>query len=63
VPGGVEMEDMVDFKLPFGMFGSIVYNLFIRKQLYRIFKFREKKLAELFGTLEPATQKLTFRTI
>jgi ligand-binding SRPBCC domain-containing protein len=63
VKGGVSMEDIVDFKLPFGIFGRIAYELLIRNQLYNIFKFREQKLTQLFGTLEEAPQKLTFRTI
>lgn len=63
VEGGVAMEDIVDFKLPFGFFGRIAYELLVRKQLYKIFKFREQKLVQLFGTLEQAPQKLIFRTI
>lgn len=63
IKGGVALEDLVDFKLPFGVFGRIAYRLFIRKQLFNIFKFREQKLTQLFGSLEQASQKLTFNTI
>jgi ligand-binding SRPBCC domain-containing protein len=49
VEGGIEMEDIVDYKLPMGFLGSIAHTLFVKNKLKEIFDFREKKLKELFG--------------
>lgn len=51
IPNGVEMEDIVDYKLPFGILGRIMHTLFIKKKLEKVFEYREKKLIELFGEL------------
>jgi ligand-binding SRPBCC domain-containing protein len=48
VENGVEMEDIVDYKLPFGFLGSIAHALFVKNKLKQIFDYREKKLTELF---------------
>ena len=49
VDGGVEMEDIVDYKLPLGILGRIMHSLVVRNQLKNIFAFRKDKLIELFG--------------
>lgn len=49
IEGGVEMEDIVHYKLPFGFLGTIAHALFVRKKLETIFEFRRKKLIECFG--------------
>ncbi|MBU2997314.1 SRPBCC family protein [Cellulophaga baltica] len=46
---GIEMEDIIDYKIPFGIFGQLAQYLFIKKQLTKIFNYREEKLIELFG--------------
>ncbi|WP_337041005.1 SRPBCC family protein [Emticicia sp. 17c] len=46
---GVEMEDIVHYKLPLGFLGNIANSLFVKNQLTEIFEFRQKKLVELFG--------------
>ena len=51
VEGGVEMEDLIDYKLPFGMLGQLVQPFIVKKQLRQIFQYREKKLEALFGKL------------
>ncbi len=48
VKGGVEMEDIVDYKIPFGVIGTLVHKIFIRRQIRDIFEFRRKKLNEIF---------------
>ncbi len=50
VPGGVEMTDIVNYKIPLGLLGGIAHKLFIRKQLEEIFDFRFNALEKLFGT-------------
>jgi ligand-binding SRPBCC domain-containing protein len=49
VENGVEMEDIVDYKLPLGFLGSIAHALFVKNKLNQIFDYREKKLTELFS--------------
>lgn len=45
---GVKMLDKVSFKIPFGIFGSIAYALFIKKQLTKIFAHRFAVLEKMF---------------
>jgi len=49
VEGGIEMEDIVDYKLPMGFLGTIAHQVFVKNKLKQIFDYREKKLKELFG--------------
>ncbi len=49
IEGGVEMEDIVDYKLPLGFVGRLVHRPIVRKKLDEIFEFRKRKLLELFG--------------
>lgn len=48
-PGGVEMTDILHYKVPFGFLGKIVNALFIKKKIDEIFKYRYNKLEELFN--------------
>lgn len=52
VPGGVEMEDIVHYKLPLGFLGRMVHPFLVKPKLKEIFDFREKKLKELFGEMQ-----------
>lgn len=49
IDGGVEMEDIVHYKVPFGPVGKIVNALVVRKKVEEIFRYREKVLKEMFG--------------
>ncbi len=49
IDGGVEMIDIVDFKVPFGWIGRVLTQSFIKKELQQIFTYRNNKLTELFG--------------
>lgn len=51
IPGGVEMIDLVHYRIPMGFLGEIAQVLFVRRKLEQIFDFRHQKLTELFGTL------------
>lgn len=53
VPGGVEMEDIVDYKLPMGILGQLVHPILVKPRLHQIFDYRRKKLIELFGEFKP----------
>ena len=50
IHGGVEMTDLLDYKLPLGFLGSIAHTLFVRRQIESIFDYRSKVLIERFGT-------------
>ena len=49
IPGGVEMEDIVDYKVPMGILGQLVHPFLVKPKLKEIFDYRHKKLTELFG--------------
>lgn len=63
IEGGIEMEDIIDYKLPFGLLGRLVHPIVVKKQLSRIFKYREQKLRELFGKVAGATHFLEIKSI
>jgi ligand-binding SRPBCC domain-containing protein len=45
---GVEIEDVVEYELPFGLLGRLAHALFVRRQLRAIFSFRERRITQLF---------------
>jgi ligand-binding SRPBCC domain-containing protein len=49
IKGGVEMEDIIDYKVPFGCLGQLVHPILVRPKLEEIFNYRKEKLEELFG--------------
>jgi ligand-binding SRPBCC domain-containing protein len=49
IEDGVEMTDIVHYKLPFWFLGDIAHALFVKKQLAGIFEFRRVKVEQLFG--------------
>tara|TARA_B100000925_G_scaffold40699_1_gene26533 strand:- start:291 stop:755 length:465 start_codon:yes stop_codon:yes gene_type:complete len=49
IKNGVEMEDIIDYKIPFGLFGQMIHPILVKPKLNEIFKYREIKLVELFG--------------
>jgi ligand-binding SRPBCC domain-containing protein len=49
IDGGVEMEDIIDYKLPFGLIGQIFHPIIVKPKLKEIFNYRQNKLIELFG--------------
>ena len=49
IPGGVEMEDIIDYKLPFGIIGQLAHPFLVKSKLDEIFDYRKNKLIELFG--------------
>ena len=53
IPGGVEMTDLVHYKLPLGFLGDVAHKIFVRSQLEGIFRFRYRRVEELFGDWKP----------
>ncbi|PZQ89448.1 MAG: cell division inhibitor [Flavobacterium johnsoniae] len=49
IPGGVEMEDIVHYKLPMGLLGQLAHPFMVKPKLDEIFAYRRKKLIEIFG--------------
>ncbi|MGB2224644.1 MAG: SRPBCC family protein [Polaribacter sp.] len=49
IEGGVEMEDIIDYKIPLGILGQMIHPLLVKPRLEEIFNYRQKKLVELFG--------------
>ena len=56
VAGGVEMRDLIHYRLPLGPLGGIASAL-VRRQLKGIFDYRETAVQRLFGSLETTTQQ------
>ena len=49
IEGGVEIEDLVHYKIPFGILGRMMHPLLVKPKLNEIFKAREAKMIEKFG--------------
>jgi ligand-binding SRPBCC domain-containing protein len=49
IDGGVEMEDIIDYKVPLGILGQLAHPILVKPKLEEIFAYRQKKLVELFG--------------
>jgi ligand-binding SRPBCC domain-containing protein len=47
--GGIEMEDIIDYKVPLGFLGQLIHPILVKPKLEEIFTYRQKKLIELFG--------------
>ncbi len=52
IPGGVEIEDVVDYKLPMGILGQLAQPFLVKPKLEEIFEYRRRKLIELFGEIK-----------
>jgi len=48
--GGVIMEDIITYVVPFGFFGRIMNRLVIEKKINEIFNYRRNVLIKMFGT-------------
>lgn len=49
VEGGVQMLDLVHYRLPGGPIGRLVHPSIVRPRLEEIFSYRQKKVEEIFG--------------
>lgn len=48
VGDGVEMEDIIHYKVPFGFFGQLLHPILVKPKLDEIFNYRKEKLKALF---------------
>ena len=51
IDGGVQMDDILTYGLPFGIFGQAANSLFVANKLQEIFSYRTQKVNELFGKM------------
>ena len=49
IEGGIEMEDIIDYKLPMGILGQMLHPILVKPKLEEIFNYRTTKLEALFG--------------
>ena len=49
VENGVEMTDLLHYKVPYYFIGSIANRVFVKNKVEQIFDFRYKKIQEMFG--------------
>ncbi|MGN6648398.1 MAG: SRPBCC family protein [Cytophaga sp.] len=49
IQNGVEMTDIVNYKLPLGILGELLEPILVRSKIQEIFDYRNKKMVELFG--------------
>jgi ligand-binding SRPBCC domain-containing protein len=51
IDGGVEMNDILTYGLPVGVFGRVANKIFVARKLQQIFNFRKEKVEKLFGKM------------
>lgn len=51
IEGGIEMEDLLHYKLPFGVLGQLAHPFLVKPKLDEIFEYRKNILVELFGDM------------
>lgn len=49
IKGGVQMEDIITYKVPFGILGKLIHPILVKPKLEAIFKYRQEQLTKLFG--------------
>lgn len=49
IEGGVEMEDIITYKVPFGILGKMIHPILVKPKLEAIFRYRQEQLIKLFG--------------
>lgn len=52
IPGGTEVEDLVNYEIPLGKLGQIANSLLVKRQLKEIFDYRQKVLEQMFGQMK-----------
>ncbi len=60
IKGGVEMTDIVHYKLPLWILGDIAHVLFVKSQLKQIFNHRFTAVEDRFGKWQGAKNELVF---
>ena len=50
VDNGVEMTDLLHYKIPYYFLGDVANRLLVQKKVAQIFDYREKKIKEMYGS-------------
>ena len=58
IEGGVELEDLIFYKVPFGILGQMVHPFLIKPKLESIFNYRKEQMENLFGVYQ---EKMTHK--
>jgi ligand-binding SRPBCC domain-containing protein len=58
IEGGVEMTDLVHYRLPLGFLGSIANSILVKKELEKIFTYRYHQIIKHFGNWEGEKMEL-----
>lgn len=61
IEGGVEMTDIVHYRLPLGVLGSLAHGMVVKKELQKIFTYRYQKIVALFGSWKGEGMTLRFQ--
>ena len=49
IKGGVLMTDLLNYAIPYGIFGRVANNILVKKQINNIFAYRTQEVNKLFG--------------
>jgi ligand-binding SRPBCC domain-containing protein len=55
IPGGVLMNDILTYGMPFGILGQMANGIFVANKLQKIFNYRKEKVEALFGVYSTPT--------
>ncbi len=48
IDGGIEMTDIVHYRIPFGIIGNALGSWLVKRQLNKIFDYRTQKMSDIF---------------
>ena len=52
IKGGVEMKDIIHYKIPFGFLGQLIHSIIVYPKLKEIFDYKMEILSKKFGTIK-----------
>ena len=52
---GVEIKDILEYKMPLGLLGTLVHPFLVKGKIKKIFAYRKAKLEEFFGVYNAST--------
>ncbi|TCK64886.1 ligand-binding SRPBCC domain-containing protein [Winogradskyella wandonensis] len=52
IKGGVEMEDIIDYKVPLGIIGQLMHPILVKPKLESIFEYRKTQMEKIFGSYQ-----------
>ncbi len=55
IPGGVLMNDLLTYGMPYGIFGNMANSLFVADKLQQIFGYRKEIIEKMFGVYTTPT--------